>query len=474
MTFVDSSPIYVPQEGASNTTFTEDRQWEQTVFPSLKPNRRQDIQLLERWLEAMLADLSIELPRVPGGGDDGAAAEELGEAALWVYRVAFEEIRRQVELQCRDRAALLTRVWDHFFLLVELRSGMRYEDQLSEIHHDRHALKVAMDEKDAENTRLNEELDAIDDRHRDELLAAERSRASLARQMVELERKAKEEHVRALESNKKLLEEIGVRLHREDTIARMRKEAEDLKKMQEATDGERREEQAAKERSIAAHEDTQKELDEARDVIDGLREQISGYVESTLAMERTVAEKTAQLDSERMSVNSLSASLREAQTKANAARNAELAATAMCEAKERERAQFEHVHADLEAELLSVRKAKGKIDVMYQKLVTQHTAAMERMKTLEDHLTDTREQLENAGASHKADRDDLTAQIADLTQKLATSEESLTKERLRSAALIKARVFCHASSPHACKSCRLNSRHCCSNVRPTVYTTTFT
>ena len=54
--------------------------------------------------------------------------------------------------------------------------------------------------------RCNEELDAIDDRHRDELLAAERSRASLARQMVELERKAKEEHVRALDSNKKLLE----------------------------------------------------------------------------------------------------------------------------------------------------------------------------------------------------------------------------------------------------------------------------
>jgi hypothetical protein len=35
----------------------------------------------------------------------------------------LEELRRQVELQCRDRAALLSRVWDHFFLLVEMRGG---------------------------------------------------------------------------------------------------------------------------------------------------------------------------------------------------------------------------------------------------------------------------------------------------------------------------------------------------------------
>jgi hypothetical protein len=439
VSFVDSSPIYVPQEGASNTTFTEDRQWEQTVFPSLKPNRRADIQLLERWLEAMLADLSIELPRVPGGGggEDGGAAEELGEAALWVYRVAFEEIRRQVELQCRDRASLLTRVWDHFFLLIELRSGMRYEDQLSEIHKDRHALKIAMDEKDAENMRLNEELDAIDDRHRDELLAAERSRASLARQMVELERKAKEEHVRALEGNKKLLEEIGVRLHREDTIARMRKEAEDAKNMQEATDRERREEQAAKERSMAAHDDTQKDLDEARDTIDALREQIAGQITSGLAMERTLAEKSAQLDSERMSVNSLDASLREAQVRANMARSAEMQAVAQCEAKERERSQFEAVHMGLEAELLSVRKAKGKIDVMYQKLVVEHTAAMERMKSLEDTLVREREEGQMLGDSFEDERGKLNAQIVILTEKLATTEEALEKEKLRAAALVK-------------------------------------
>jgi len=47
----------------------------------------------------MLADLAIEIPHVPGaaGGVAGGSgrggqlpAEELGEAALWVYRVAFE------------------------------------------------------------------------------------------------------------------------------------------------------------------------------------------------------------------------------------------------------------------------------------------------------------------------------------------------------------------------------------------------
>jgi hypothetical protein len=437
VSFVDSSPIYVPQDGASSTEFTEDRQWEQTVFPSLKPNRREDIQLLERWLEAMLADLSIELPKVPRRGGEGgaAAAEELGEAALWVYRVAFEEIRRQVELQCRDRAALLTRVWDHFFLLVELRSGMRYEDQLSEIHRDRHALKVAMDEKDAEKTRLREELDAIDDRHRDELLAAERSRASLARQMVELERKAKEEHVRALESNKKLLEEIGVRLHREDTIARLRKEAEAARAVQEATDKDRRDEKAAKERASAAHRDATEDLGQARNLIEELRQQISILGASKLEMGSAVAEKSAQLENERLAVTNLGASLREAIAKANAAKNAEVLATAQCEAKERQRAGFEAVHSDLEAELLAVRKSKGKIDVMYQKLVTEHTAAMERMKTLEDTVEHERETRESSVAADSHERDSLKARIVELEEAVASTEARVEAEHVRAAAL---------------------------------------
>jgi hypothetical protein len=37
-----------------------------------------------------------------------------------------------------------------------LRGGMRYELQLADLHRDRHALKLAMEDKDDELTRLNE------------------------------------------------------------------------------------------------------------------------------------------------------------------------------------------------------------------------------------------------------------------------------------------------------------------------------
>jgi hypothetical protein len=71
-----------------------------------------------------------------------------------------------------------------------------------------------------------------------------------------------------------------------------------------------------------------------------------------------------------MRCSGLEASLATAQGKEHAARAAQLGAEALCEAKERERASFAAIHNDLDAELLGVRKAKGKIDVMYQKLVT--------------------------------------------------------------------------------------------------------
>ena len=435
--FVDTSPIFVPQEGASATAFTEDRQWEQTVFPSARPKRREDVLLLERWLEAMLADLSIEMPRVPGHGTDAGATEELGEAALWVYRVAFEELRRQVELQCRDRASLLARVWDHFFLLVELRNGLRYEEQLAEIHADRHALKLAMDQKDAECLRLNEELDVIEDRHRDELLAAERSRASLARQMVEVERKAKEEHVRALEANKKLLEEIGVRLNREDTIGRLRKEAEDLEQTIQSTEKEMRDEKAAKERSIAAHDDTSRDLEEARATIDKLRATIDEHVESKLQLQRSLAERTAQLDSERIAVANIDASMRAAQQDMLKAKNAQLAAEAERDQKERERAKFEAVHSGLEQDLLDVRKAKGKIDVMYQKLSAEHAGAMERMLKLEDTLEKERAAALAAAEAASSTAEKAGEEKAALEKRLKETQDNLEGQQKRSAALAK-------------------------------------
>ena len=46
---------------------------------------------------------------------------ELADAALWMYGVAFEELQRQVATESKDRADLLSTMWEHVFNLVELR-----------------------------------------------------------------------------------------------------------------------------------------------------------------------------------------------------------------------------------------------------------------------------------------------------------------------------------------------------------------
>ena len=41
--------------------------------------------------------------------------------ALAVYGMAFEEVKRQVALECKERAAMLDALWSHALGLVELR-----------------------------------------------------------------------------------------------------------------------------------------------------------------------------------------------------------------------------------------------------------------------------------------------------------------------------------------------------------------
>lgn len=44
----------------------EDGQIQKTVFPSLKPSRREDALLLQQWLADMMAQLTSNAPQAPG------------------------------------------------------------------------------------------------------------------------------------------------------------------------------------------------------------------------------------------------------------------------------------------------------------------------------------------------------------------------------------------------------------------------
>ena len=106
----------------------------------------------------------------------GSDAEATAEGALWIYRVAFDELTRQVTSQCRDRGALLAKVWDHFFSIVEMRAGLRYEGLVTEARERALATSRDLEQSRAETDALNTRLQELDEtlartrtlRHRDQ------------------------------------------------------------------------------------------------------------------------------------------------------------------------------------------------------------------------------------------------------------------------------------------------------------------
>ncbi|KAK9811708.1 hypothetical protein WJX72_008766 [[Myrmecia] bisecta] len=138
--YTETHPIYIPDNRSSAVEFTADHQFEKTVFPSLKPTRREDVILLEQWLVDMMGQLTAQLPdRSQASGDQ--AMVELADAALWLYGVAFEELRRHIAVECRDRAELLSCMWDHCFSLVELRCSLMYEGAVFKVRSEFGALR---------------------------------------------------------------------------------------------------------------------------------------------------------------------------------------------------------------------------------------------------------------------------------------------------------------------------------------------
>jgi hypothetical protein len=64
---------------------------------------------------------SVGAAEAAAGGD----GEALANGALWVYNIAFEEFRRALATESRDRAELLAAMWDHCFALVQVRCRPR-------------------------------------------------------------------------------------------------------------------------------------------------------------------------------------------------------------------------------------------------------------------------------------------------------------------------------------------------------------
>eukprot|EP01112_Ceratiomyxa_fruticulosa_P015466 TRINITY_DN4547_c0_g1_i1.p1 TRINITY_DN4547_c0_g1~~TRINITY_DN4547_c0_g1_i1.p1 ORF type:complete len:838 (+),score=208.06 TRINITY_DN4547_c0_g1_i1:368-2881(+) len=118
-----------PSTPSQQTFFSEkDKMWHTTVFPSLKPTSRQEVLLLDKWLNDMLAENVAKVQ------DPVEAVKE----AQQLYSMCFHEIIRQVYVHCAERGQLMEKVWYRYLQLFEhilrLREAerSRYQRRLEE------------------------------------------------------------------------------------------------------------------------------------------------------------------------------------------------------------------------------------------------------------------------------------------------------------------------------------------------------
>lgn len=229
---------------------------------TLQPRSRQDVTLLEHWLRDMLSEVAAHLPDEPEGRKNAAFTKEtpntaqlqatqaadsaqqedavharvrkLTNEALWVYRLAFEEVIRQVSRHSHERAETLGRVWEHFFQLIELRSDLRKEEELSSAIENALTWKKAHDEQRSAVQDSQVELHKIQETKDNELEQVERQRATVASRLENVNAKLSDERERSKHLNGRLVEEVSNRLQLEqelddkhDELERAKKEHED-------------------------------------------------------------------------------------------------------------------------------------------------------------------------------------------------------------------------------------------------------
>lgn len=110
--------------------------YERVAFPREDPTSRRDITVIEHWLSDMLSQIATDVPPEPESflseatGEGVDRLKRLTEEALWVFRLAFEELESQISRQSHERGEVLARVWDHFFKIIELRSVLQREETM--------------------------------------------------------------------------------------------------------------------------------------------------------------------------------------------------------------------------------------------------------------------------------------------------------------------------------------------------------
>ena len=111
---VTEKSMFPPDDPGRECWFDEDEKlWVSVIFPSKKPSGRQDVLLLEQWLNQALAEQAI----APGAGPERTSA--VVKSQLDVLMVGFREVVRQVAAACAERGRLLDKIWKSMSTLLE-------------------------------------------------------------------------------------------------------------------------------------------------------------------------------------------------------------------------------------------------------------------------------------------------------------------------------------------------------------------
>lgn len=148
-----STPI--PLKAGLSQLNTEEKSWHTNIFPSDDPTSRVEIKNLTEWLNQMLKE----------NIDNSKNQYEIAKEATKWFTIAYDELCRQVALECDERAKLLLSIWNRYQSLFHRVTQLHQEET-------NYLIKCHKERVEELKTKLNEsqtELKTITQQYRDDL-----------------------------------------------------------------------------------------------------------------------------------------------------------------------------------------------------------------------------------------------------------------------------------------------------------------
>ena len=387
--------LNVKVEEYANSTKTH-HVFEQTVFPSLKPERREDAFLLECWLIDVMKRLAVDM--AGEGEGEGADIEGVADAALWIYRTAFEEIARQVHTLCKVKADLLKRVWDQFFWLLELRAGLKYEEEVESLAQACNSFRKMITSMEQEQSKMERSYQSKLDQAVQERMKIERDANRIAERYALIEQSKKEIDRQLAEANKHHLSEINNRLGIEERLNEVSRLLRNEKGL---------------------HTETNREKINLMKVVKELKEEVTEKNRGLNELNSENSSLKSQVQSLEMLVARYESQLEQVKTDTIMERNLKSAA---------------------QEDLKHLRGVLKKKEATEKELRKQNNELLNKNAKLEQDLSSTRQELADKCADHnKLTRDfkQLEEKYTERTEDLAQVQSTLDKEREENAATMK-------------------------------------